>query len=51
MVEGLTHVLVHGFMSRVEDAALVLVQVHQEAIFGHVFSLLGWRKKQAETGR
>lgn len=40
MVEGLGHVLIHVFMSRVEDAALILVQVHQEAIFGQVLLLL-----------
>lgn len=40
MVEGLVHVLVQVLMSRVEDGALLLVQVHQEAIFGHALLLL-----------
>lgn len=40
VIEGLVHVLIQVFMSRVEDGALILVQVHQETIFGHVFLLL-----------
>lgn len=51
MVEGLTHVLVHMFVSWVEDAALFLVQVHQEAIFAHVLFLLCWRNKQQKYER
>lgn len=42
MVEGLGHVLVHTVMSWVEDGRLFLVQVHEEAIFGHVLLLLCW---------
>lgn len=42
MVEGLVHVLIHLFVRHVEDGALLLVQVHQEAIFGHVLLLLRW---------
>lgn len=40
MVEGLVHVLIHVFMSRVEDGALLAEQVHQEAVFGHALLLL-----------
>ncbi len=40
MVEGLVHVLIHVLLGRVEDGAILLVQVHQEAIFGHASLLL-----------
>lgn len=36
------HVLIHVFLGRVEDVALLLVQVHQEPIFGHALLLLCW---------
>lgn len=39
MVEGLAHVLVHIFVLGVENGPLLLVHVHQKAIFGHVFLL------------
>lgn len=42
MVERLVHVLIHVFVSRVEDGALLLVQVHQEAIDGQALLLLRW---------
>lgn len=42
MVEGLVHVLIHVFVSRVEDGAILMVQVHQEAVFGHMLLLLRW---------
>lgn len=42
MVEGLVHVLIHVFVSRVENGALLLVQVHQEAVYGHALLLLRW---------
>lgn len=41
MVEGLAHILEHLLMSGVKDRALLLVQVHEEAILGHMLILLG----------
>lgn len=41
MVERLAHVLIHLLVGRVENRTLLVVQVHQEAVFGHVLLLLG----------
>lgn len=41
MVNWLGHVLVHFLVGGVEDKPLLLVQVHQETILGHVLLLLG----------
>lgn len=40
MVEGLVHVLIHRSVGWVQNTAVVLLQVHQEAIFGHAIVLL-----------
>lgn len=49
MVEGLVHVLIHVLVGRVEDGAILLVQVHQEAIFGHALLLLRWWTQERQT--
>lgn len=49
MVERLVHVLIQGFVGWVEDAAFLLMHVHQEAIFGHVVTLLCWWTEDRQT--
>lgn len=43
MVERLGHVLVHFLMGGVKYKPLLLMQVHQETVFGHVLLLLSYK--------
>lgn len=50
MVEGLAHVLVDFFVSWVEDRRLILLEVPQEAIFGHALLLFCCKEKEEQNG-
>ena len=49
MVDGLAHVLMHLVVGRVQHRPVLVVHVHQEAIFGHALRLLGWRDRWTEA--
>lgn len=51
MTEGVAHVLVHLLVLCVKDHCFWMVQVHEEAIFGQQFLLLGCRDTETALVR